>query len=267
MVIAPSRRLAPYMTSHISFLCVFLALSSVDSIAQVTDNAATFHVFAQIADGRAADGSYFRSTLILANPSDAATASCTFRLWGLRVTFAGLTGATIGAADTFTFTISKSGWDIETSQSLQNLSTGYATLFCDRPVTAQILYSWFAGNGTKLSEATVFSSPAGRIVQLIADHREGGKLGVALANDTDRTATYVIAAGDVNGTVVGTGSVVVGARSGVARFIDEIISGIRPDYRGQVIITTVDGSNVYAIGLRFTGVAFTTIPVTVRTSA
>ncbi len=238
-------------------------VTAAPSGAQVTDNAATFHVFPQVADGRLPGGGFYRSTLLVANPSDTASSTCTLQLYGLQANFPDLG---LGKADIFRFTLDKDQWRIASSQAVLDFAQGYATLTCDRPVTAQILYSSYTGS-TKVAEATVFSSPGGKIVQLLADHREGGSLGIAVANNTDRTVSYTITAADASGTVIGSSTINVNARSNSARFVDEIIRGIPKDFRGQIFIASVDGSNVYAIGLKFTAYAFTTIPTTLRPSA
>jgi len=51
----------------------------------------------------------------------------------------------------------------------QSFQSGYATLDCKATkVEAQLLYSYYSPDGTKLSEATVFSSPSGSSVRVLA---------------------------------------------------------------------------------------------------
>src|SRR5207249_3197591 len=47
--------------------------------------ASTYHVFPAFADGTVSDGSYFRSTLMISNPSSSGTNTCTLQLRGLTV--------------------------------------------------------------------------------------------------------------------------------------------------------------------------------------
>ena len=150
------------MKARIQLLAVSLALlcaSATSLTAQATDSATDFHVFPQIADGRFPDGTAYRSTLLVAN-SSSARATCVFRLNGMRTTFSG--GIVTGTlTDTFRFTLDANAWDVATSAASAGFSSGYATLACDRSVTAQILYSLYV-NSVKVSEATVFSAPAGK---------------------------------------------------------------------------------------------------------
>jgi hypothetical protein len=129
-------------------------------------------------------------------------------------------------------------------------------------VDAQALYSFYAANGVKLSEATVFSSPAAQQVQVLADTRGGSRMGIAIANDSDQTNTYAITVSDVNGSIVGTATQTLAPRAAIARFVDELVS-LPANYYGQVIVSSTTGT-ASIIGLRFTGSVFTTIPETIR---
>jgi len=117
-----------------------------------------------------------------------------------------------------------------------------------------------------LSEATVFSSPAATIAQLLTDQRNGAQLGIAIANNGNTTKNFVITVLNADGTEIGRRSIQIGGRSQIARFLNELMS-VPSDYVGQVQIFTDsnDTLDVYAIGLRFTGIAFTTTPVSLRT--
>jgi hypothetical protein len=123
-------------------------------------------------------------------------------------------------------------------------------------VYAEALYSYYATNGTKIAEATVFSSegdvggfPSYRI---IADQR-GSQLGVAIANDSDLPRTYKLTINSL------TGSITVPARSAVAKFLTEVVPA-SANTVGLLQIESADFSDFYAIGLRFTGATFSTIP-------
>jgi hypothetical protein len=245
------------IAASVILLCTVVARLT----AQVTDGAAGFHVFPQIVDGQFQDGTVYRSTLLVANPSSA-RATCIFHLFGMRATFTGrvVTGS---QADTFRFALDGGTWDVAISAATTAFSSGYATLACDHPGTAQIVYSRYL-NSVKTSEATVFSSPPGKVVQFLVDHRENSRLGIAVANDTDGSVTYTIAAKDSDGNAVRSGEMIVSARSKISAFVDEILSGLASNFVGSVTITAADNSDVYVIGLRFTGTAFTTIPPTLK---
>src|SRR5207247_3514424 len=109
--------------------------------------------------------------------------------------------------------------------------------------------------GEKLSEATVFSAPPNSTVRVVADQREGAQLGIAIAHDSDQTVTYAISAAGVSGT----GSVTLPPRTSLSKFINELVPGVPANSAVQAEISSTNGM-VNAIGLRFTGHVFTTIP-------
>ena len=112
----------------------------------------------------------------------------------------------------------------------------------------------------------MFSSPAATIAQLLTDQRNAAQLGIAIANNSNTTKEFVIVVLDTNGNEIGRRSVQIAGRSQIAKFLNELI-GVPADYVGQVQIftNTNDTLDVYAIGLRYTGSAFTTTPVSLRT--
>jgi hypothetical protein len=116
----------------------------------------------------------------------------------------------------------------------------------------------------KLSEATVFSSLPGRILEVLSDSREGAQLGLAIANNTDQPNTYMITVYDAGGAVVGTATQSLPARSSIARFVNEFVP-LPPNHYGPVIVSGTGAASL--IGLRFTGSTFTTIPGTVLLAA
>ncbi len=207
--------------------------------------ASTYHVFPQFADGRMTDGTFYRTTLMISNPSSTSGANCTLQLHGLTVPGFGLS-----------YPMGPSGWVIASTTGTQAFQSGYASLDClTAKVEAQLLYSFYAPNGTKLSEATVFSSVPVSTAWVIADHREGAQLGIAIANDTNLSVTYTISVSGVSGT----GTVPLPPKTSTARFINQFIPGIPANYVGVVQVTSSSGT-ASVIGLRYTGNAFTTIP-------
>jgi hypothetical protein len=173
---------------------------------------------------------------------------------------------TTNNANLFTLNFSANSTFIGNTTGTQNFQSGYATFSCGGiSVYAQAVYSYYAPNGVKFSEATVFSSPAAARSQILADNREGSRVGLAIANDSDQVNTYSIAAYNSAGAVVGSTTRTLQPRTSVADFVDNFIAGIPPDYFGQVLVTaTTPGGTGSIIGLRFTGAAFTTIPGIIR---
>jgi len=233
-----------------------LALPSLS--AQVTDNASTSHVFAEFADGKFNDGSYYRSTTMVATDSSTVV-SCTWTLYGLTVTGFG-DGARLA------FSLPAGGWDIRKTTAAQAFKGGYATLTCSSPVTAQILYTYYSSSGQVLSEATVFSSPAATIGQLLADQTNGSQLGIAIANHSGAMKTYIVFAETISGELAGKTTIQIPARSQVAKFLNELIPTIPTNFTGAVFVfsDSEEFEDIFMIGLRYTGSAFSTIPVTRR---
>jgi pseudomonalisin len=214
---------------------------------QITVNTASaYHVFPAFADGKLADGTYYRTTLMISNPGSI-TSTCTLQLYGLTLPGFGLT-----------YPLGPNGWAIGSTSGTQALQSGYATLQCTAgaPVEAQLLYSFYAPNGTKLSETIVFSSPAGANASVVADQREGAQLALAIANDSDQTVTYTVSVTGANST----GSVTLGPRKSLAKFLSDVVAGIPANNLGVVQVSSGSGGTASVIGFRYTGTVFTTIP-------
>ncbi len=104
------------------------------------------------------------------------------------------------------------------------------------------------------------------MVTLIADQRRGSRLGVAIANTWTSAVTYELTVYGVSGgAAIGIYTVSIPGLSNLARFVDDMV----PTSAGRLSTVTIRVLNslplpVHAIGLRFTGAAFTTVPATVR---
>jgi pseudomonalisin len=213
----------------------------------------TYHVFPQFADGTSSDGTSYRTTRMYINPGPSGIADCTTQLRGV----------TTNGFSRFTGTVPTANFIVNSTSGTQiPLQTGYAAMQCSAPVDAQALYSFYAADGTKLSEATVFSSPSAKTVQILSDSRENAQVGLAIANDSDQTNTYRISVYDVNGNLVGSTTQDLGPRAAVAKFVYQFVP-LPPNYYGQVIVSS-DTGTASIIGLRYTGNVFTTIPETIR---
>ena len=213
-----------------------------------------YHVFPQFADGKFSDGTFYRTTRMYINPGPSGTADCTTQLRGV----------TTNNINRFTGSLPPANFIVSSTAGTQiPLQSGYATMQCaGAPVDAQALYSFYAPNGAKLSEATVFSSPSAKTVQILSDGREGAQVGLAIANDSDQTNTYRISVYDVNGALVGSTTQDLGPRAAVAKFVNQFVA-LPPNHYGQVIVSS-DTGTASIIGLRYTGNVFTTIPETIR---
>ena len=164
------------------------------------------------------------------------------------------------------FSLPAGGWEVRKTPATQPFKGGYATLTCSSPVTAQILYTFYSAAGQVLSEATVFSSPAATIGQLLVDQTNGSQLGLAIANHSSAMKTYLIFARTMGGTVTGETAIQIPAKSQVAKFLNELIPTIQTNFTGAVFVfsDSEEFEDVFMIGLRYTGSAFSTIPTTRR---
>ena len=176
------------MRQRIWCFAVSVLLTQSAFASDVTDNRATVHVFPQFADGRASDGSYYRSTILIA--TDTTPANCNIALVGMTYPGFGPNGSGGGLSIT-----ASSGWFLKTAGT-QPLRSGAVALVCDQPVTAQVLFAYYSNSGSLISEATVFSSPPATTSQFWIDGDGGSRLAIALANGSTVTKTYVVAAFD-----------------------------------------------------------------------
>src|SRR5882762_4637803 len=108
---------------------IVLAMAAGELGAQVTDSSSPNHIFAQFADGRFSDGTFYRSTIMVSSDSLSAI-NCTATLYGLTV-------SGFGDGTQRNFTIASGGWNIYRTPGTQNFRGGYATLNCSAAVTAQ----------------------------------------------------------------------------------------------------------------------------------
>ena len=231
-----------------------MALGVLAFCTTVVEAQNNFHVFPQFADGRFNDGTYYRMALNILPWLDTDPANCSLNLYGMKATFEG--GSSVSV---FPINIPAGGFAAPRTTGQQQFQGGYGTLSCDVRVYATAVYTYHAANGAKIGEATVLSSEeVFWFTRFIADHRDGARLGVAIANDTDMQHTYKISA-TVNGAVR-TNQFVVPAGKNVGKFIDELIQ-FPSGTVTWLEIEALDQSYFYGVGLRFTGGVFTTIPI------
>jgi hypothetical protein len=230
-----------------TFAILYALLLPLSAFAQ-----SQFHVFPQFADGRAADGTYYRSTLTVLPWSGGTPPNCTFVLYGMTTTFdVGPTGYY------FTAYIPAGTMLSAPTSGTQSLQTGYGTLTCTTAVYANVIYSFYGQDNHKLGEATVFSSPETSFSRMAFDVRGGVRQAFAIANNTDFNRSYTVSLGA--GGFTRSVRLLVPARRNLAKFVDEILQVI-PDSIGVLTIQSDDYSYFSTIGFRFTGGVFTTIP-------
>jgi hypothetical protein len=240
--------------NRIILATAFVLVAQVSLMAQ---GAATFHVFPQIADGNVSDGTYYQTYVLLTSVS-AQPATCTLRFYGVPIsrldaTPTGVLGG-LGASAV-----------LATTGNLGPLATGYATLSCDRNVTAFAAYVNRSPAGAANSGASVFSSPQTMRAQLFVFNSRSpdNRTAFALANDTDSAAQYRLTVIDPpTGQTIASTTISLPARSNLPRFLDQIVP-LPQNFAGTVVITSVTGSAFSVVGLVFSGSTFLSMPATI----
>ncbi len=244
-----------YAVSISIVLLLFVFVNSASAQSQT-------NVFPQVADGVASDGSFYKTTfMILPGRNAASSITCALGFRGLNPGFDDNASGGIIA-------VPQGGFYSITTNANESLKSGYAVLFCSDSVSAQALYSYYAPNGMKLGEATVFGLSSGDFYlfnnsrRFVADQRGGSQFGLAIANDTDMPHTYNVTVNSQSGSVSQSAMVTVPARSSAAKFLTEIVPSSANTIGMVKVAPTDSSSSFYAVGLRFTGATFTTIPAT-----
>ena len=148
-------------------------------------------------------------------------------------------------------------------------SSGMAGLDCNMAVRSANTLFWWKVGGSLVGEALVEPSEevaAGpdSYVWFPADYQDGARFGVAVANPSNQLLNVKVLVTGVDLEVFVDTTVNVPANSAQAFFVDEL-GTIPTGHVVQVMLLPFNypGPSVYAIGLRFTGQVFTTIPGTV----
>ena len=164
-----------------------------------------------------------------------------------------------GEGDTFSIRVRGGGWFICQTPGTQSFESGYARRTCGAFVYAHAMYTLYSSGRAKLSETAAVSSRQLLSADIVVDHREGSRVGVAIVNDTDLERTCDLRLADSSGSTIVTGRVMVPARSTEVRFVDELIT-VPADVVGLLSIRTQSLSHISAVGLRFTGSVFAALP-------
>ena len=211
-------------------------------------------------------GGGWRSTLTVLTDSNAAT-TCTFSAQGRFLTMRDArgnlrTGTELPLHGVFNL--------LKTTENQgTEVSSGMAVLDCNKEViSTNTLFSLEVG-GSLVSEALVepFEEVAAAPdydVWFPADYRDGARFGVAVANPTNQSLDVQVLVTGIDLEVFVNTTVNIPANAANAFFVDEL-GTIPASHVGQVLISPSNnpGPSVYAVGLRFTGLVFTTIPATV----
>ena len=228
---------------------------SLFSTVRFSGARASKHVLPQIADGRFPDGSYYVTAIHVLSGNDRATCQLQFR--GLSPQFT-LRDGSPRTENPLLFSLNSADWQLISTTGLQTFSSGYAVLECDNSVSAQAVYSFFSANGQKIGEAAVVSDrlPGG---QIILDQRQGERFGLAIANNGTSSSNCSLEVRDSNASLVTTASFAIPSRTTLTTFVDEIVNSPLPSgFLGRASVSC-NATDIYPIGLRFTGSLFSTM--------
>jgi hypothetical protein len=253
----------PYALATTNAVFLFAMFTTFTSPVFAQGTAGTYHVFPQIADGTLPDGTFYVSSLFATNSSPNST-NCTYRLYGLssdRV-------ASPNPFDPFLLP-AFGGFVIKSTKGTASFASGYATLSCDQPVAASVLYQFGSTSGI-LGLATVFSSPRSLVAQYTVPNTNTGlRLGLAIANDTDLAEDYLVILSNSDGAELGRTTLTIPPRSTIARFVNELFTVPPLGFQGSVgivsakVLNGAGGGEFRTIGVLFWGTTFSTLPPTI----
>lgn len=226
-------------------------------------------VFAQEVDGRLhllpfiVDGDNIRSRLLITNVSDA-SGNCSLDLIGpeLDTDRFGDHHLVTAAGARATFDLEEDGsFLIWSSEGLEALTFGYATLDCAEPVAAQVLYS--SDNAGEFFALTSLESARKADEFQFTLIPRVGSLVLVFANDMEPDASCAIELKSPYGSVLSEASITVPAMTSVFQTVDELFS-IPEDYTTGVV-RAVCGGELAATGFLLKDNVFTTLPPVILT--
>ena len=231
---------------------------SFTTIEPVDETARTRHVFPQFADGQG-----WLSLVVTTNAS-LEDAECTISSYGVDINrFIELPDLDKGITSATYPVSSFGGISVLATTGTASLQTGYITVNCTQPVTAQVLYLSKTSNVTT-GFATVFSSQPGTLFTTYLLQSPGARLrlGVAIANDDVLATSCTVSIADLAGSLIGEANLTISGRTSIARFADELVPSLPPGvFSGSLSLLCT--RPVSTIGLQFDGIVFTTVPLTV----
>jgi hypothetical protein len=235
---------------------------AVEGHAQAQDFPSIIHVFPSFVDGTTSGNRSYVSTLQISATDFSFPTWCSLGLLSMPLTVLADARGRRETNTIFNFFLAPNGWQILQSQGAQAFRPGSAILQCDRAVTAHLIYT-LTTEGAISSEATVSGAAPGKVLQILVDQRHESRAGLAIMNPFSTIGLYRVSIFDIDGRLVSTNLVQIPPGQTFTRFLDEFVAVPR-DYRGPVVIETINGVDVYAAGLRYKGDVFTNIPATVR---
>ena len=182
-----------------------LAGAPIDRVHQACGDAEVALAQHQYIFPQFAFGGGWESTLMVQTLGSNTT--CTFSAQDRFFTIGNPSGDSISGTS-IELTFGMNGWTILKTATPQGMaaSSGMAVLDCDEEVSANTLFSLEVG-GSLVAEALVESSEeivsGESAAQFLADHRDGARFAMAVANPSDQPLGVLIAVGDLDGQQIG----------------------------------------------------------------
>jgi hypothetical protein len=152
------------------------------------------------------------------------------------------------------------------------LKTGWVILEMDNFVDSVAIFSLNSRNSGLISEAAVFASDTTTVQRIFADTgRRSAYIttltdpttsdtGIAIANSSPQPANLTIRLLDSAGRATQSTRVTLAPLTSTAKFLKELFPGLS-SFQGAVEVQS--NVPVASLGLRFTGLVFTTLPVAI----
>ena len=234
---------------------------ALPAFAQPDETAQHFHVFPHIADGGG-----WQSSLIVTNAGQSSN-SCALELHGLTVDRFEAADGIMAEGSMATFDLPGAGSHLVWStRNEMAVGSGYATLDCVDPVTAQVVFALTSGTGEPTGIATVFSAQPGHVFQFPI-LKQDAILAFAIANNTDTDAHCDLALVDLQGEDLGHTHLDVPSMSNHAQVLNTSIP-IPDDFTGGSATVSCN-QQVAAIGIHTetqpdgVNITFSTLPPTI----
>ena len=171
-------------------------------------------------------GGGWASTLTLTALNEDET-TCNFSAQGRHMTLRAVSGHSISGTEIPLGGFKTGQWNIFKTEAPDEgpVSSGMAILQCDRAVLTHVLFS-LTVEGSLVAEALVEPSHEFKAFEeyilFFADHRDGARFGVAVANPSDHAIDVSVRVSDDQGEVVFNTTVNVDANASKAFFLDEL---------------------------------------------
>ena len=178
-------------------------------------------------------GGVWASTLMV--QASATPTTCTVSAQGRFLTMRNPSGNNISGTS-IPLTFGMNGWTILKTAPPQGMtvSSGMAVLDCSEEVSANTLFPLEIG-GSLVSEAVVKSPEeilsGESVAQFLADHRDGARFGVAVANPSNQPISVLVTVSDLAGQQIGNTTVYLPANDFRALFVDELLTNTDRTYR------------------------------------